>query len=171
MKTTGILLIVFGSIFAIGRGILRVYVNYEYANKIECNWDLADRASTLAQKAEYIDKFVKALEDCKLEGTNSALFLETPETDFNENMKALKSLQSRLIQISNMSETDFAYQTALQQITAQEQGEAHEMLHHLEDCWQRQNHPTIWNWLLAVVFFIIQALMIILGVAIFNNKD
>lgn len=166
MKTVAVLLIVFGFIFTIGRGVMRIYVNYEYTNEVECNWDLADRASTLAQKAEYIDKFVKALEKCNLEGTNSALFLQTPETDFNENMKALKSLQNRLIEISKMDESDFAYQTALQQITEQEQGEAYAMLGHLKDCWKKENYYTIWNPIIAIGFIIVQLLMIFIGFAL-----
>lgn len=170
MKTFGVILILFGSLFAISRGALRIYVWYEYQNTIACNWDLSERASTLAQKSEYMNKFVGALEKCNLDGTNSALFLQTPESDFTQNMKALKSLQQRLSDISGMDENSFAYQTALQQITAQEQGEAHEMLSHLQNCWERQNYYTVWNWLYFVGLLLLQFLCIIIGCFLIDDN-
>lgn len=170
MKTFAVFLILFGSLFAISRGILRIYVSYEYTNEIGCNWDLSERASTIAQKSEYMTKFMKALEAAKLDGVNSNLIMETPESDFTQNMKALKSLQQRLIDISGMDENSFAYQTALQQITAQEQGEAHDMLDNLKECWKRQSHYTIWNELIGIGFLILQFICIVIGCVILSEE-
>ena len=169
MKATGIILLVVGIVFAISRGIFRIYVHYEYKNEIGCNWDLSDRASTIAQKSEYLDKFVLALEKCKLDGTHDALFFPNDENDFTQNMKALKSLQKRLRDISTMDENSFAYQTAMQQITAQEQGEAHNLLDTLYGCWQKEYHYSVWNNLMVIGFLILQALMIIAGIILINE--
>ncbi len=169
MRTLGIIMIIFGSLFAITRGCMNVYSGYEYDKTIGSNWDLADRASTLAQKSEYVNKFVIALDSCKLDGINNSIFLATPDRGFSENMRALKSLQNRLIQISCMSESDFAYQTALQQITAQEQGEAHELTRNLYGCWQKVNHYTLWNDLISLSFLLLQFIIIVVGGALTFN--
>lgn len=129
-----------GICLSIGRGAQRIYANYEYTNTVESSWHLADRASTIAQKSEYIDKFAASLDGQHLQGTNANLFLQTPQSAFDENRKALQSLQNRLRDISKMDESSFAYQTAIQQITAQEQGEAKGILDSFESCWMM---PTI----------------------------
>lgn len=162
-KSIGIILLVGGIVFAISRGIFHVYVHYQYVNEIGSNWDLSDRASTITQKSEYLNKFVTALEKYKLDGLHNALFYPNDENDFTQNMKALKSLQKRLQDISMMDENSFAYQTAMQQITAQEQGEADEMLDNLRGCWVKQNYYTSWNFLIITGFLILQILMIGIG--------
>lgn len=170
MKTsTGILLIVFGFAFAISRGIFGSYAHYKYANEIGCNWELSEKAATIPQKSEYIDKFVASLEKCNLDGTHDAIFYPNDGNSFTANMKALKSLQSRLHDISKIDENSFAYQTAMQQITAQEQGEAQELLDVLYSCWQKDNYYTLWNWMIFVSFLIIQILTILIGLIIIND--
>lgn len=163
MKKLGITLVLLGSIFAILRGIGHLYVSYKYSQTIESNWDLADRASTISQKSEYIDKFIASLESCNLNGTHDAILFDTPENSFDENIKAIKSLQSRLKTISTMKESSFEYQTAMQQITAQEQGEAKNMLNVFQGCWEKENYYTFWNKIMIVSFLIIQILMIVIG--------
>lgn len=166
MKKAGILLLLFGIVFSISRVVMRVSINFEYANKIGCNWDLSERASTIKQKSEYMDKFVKALEKCNLDGINDAIFYPTPESDFSENLKAVKSLQQRLLDISSMDENSLAYQTALQQITAQEQGEAHQMTSTLWECWEQKYYYTYWNGLVVTGFILLQFLLIVMGFTI-----
>lgn len=163
-KSAALLLIGLGLLIAGPRLLFRTYADFEYTNTVESNWDLSVRASTLVQKSEYMDKFVSALEKCNLQGTNSSLFLQTPETDFNENFKALKSLQKRLKDISGMNENDFAYQSALQQITAQEQGEAQAMLGHMESCWLKQNYYTLWNWMVVTFFVLLEGIPMSVGI-------
>lgn len=159
----GWLLLAIGIIFACSRGAYRYYAKFDYRNTISNNWDLSERASTISQKSEYMNKFVAALETQHLTGLNSNLWFQTPSTSFDENMKALKSLQKRLIDISGMDETTMAYQTAIQQITAQEQGEGKSMLDVLYKCWQRQNYYTIWNPLISGIFLLIQGVLIFFG--------
>jgi predicted negative regulator of RcsB-dependent stress response len=168
-NTIAVLLIITGSLFAIGRLAFHIYCSYQYKNEIQNLWTLSDRASTITQKSEYMNKFVDALEKQNLHGVNSALFLPTPENDFDENFKAVKSLQKRLTDISGMDENSFAYQTALQQITAQEQGEAKGMLDEFASCWDKVNHYTDWNWLLCLFFLVLQIGMIITGCAIYDR--
>lgn len=162
-KTIGTILLIGGLVFAISRGIFHWNVNRTYKSEIGSYWDLSDRASTIVQKSEYLNKFVEALEKCKLDGVHDALFYPNDENDFTQNMKALKSLQKRLQDISTMDENSFAYQTAMQQITAQEQGEAHGLLDNLYGCWEKQNYYTAWNGWICLGFLILQILMVGIG--------
>jgi len=105
-----------------------VVADWSYEQSISSPWKLADKASTIVQKANYIDQFVVALENAKLNGTNNAIWLKTPNNSFDSNLEQLKTLQTRLHEIERMDVTSFQYQTAIQQITQQEQGEAKAML-------------------------------------------
>lgn len=163
MRKIGILLIFAGILFFISRSAYRMYANYQFANTVGYNWTLADRASTIAQKSEYIDKFVLALESSGLDGLNCSLIFPTPSREFDNNLKSLKSLQSRLKKISSMDENDFAYQTAMQQITAQEQGEATEMIDIFNSCWHRKNYYTLWSPWYFWGFLTLQFLLIFIG--------
>lgn len=129
---------------------LEVSASYQYENSIGSYWELSDKASTLAQKSAYLDQYVDALEKSGLAGTSDAVFLKTPNNNFDQNMIALKSLQGRMHQIQNMDEQQFAYQTAIQQITAQEQGEASHLTSTFEGCWYLQHKPLLWGWIDAI---------------------
>lgn len=167
----GLLLLLGGLSFAISRGVVRFNASWEYENKISNYWDLADKASTITQKAAYINAFVSALEKADLKDVNANLFRETPASGFNQNFIALKSLQVRLRQISSMDENSFACQTAIQQITEQEQGQACDMLGVFEDCWYRINHYTLWHPVYLVGFILLQALLIIVGGVVLFSDD
>ena len=171
MKKTGIALIIIGFLFAVSRGAYRMYSVYEYKNTIGSNWTLADRASTISRKYEYIYNFVKAFEEQGLSGEYDAIFLKTPNESFNENFKALKSLQFRLKEIQGMNPNSFEYQTALHQITEQEQGQANNMLDVLSGCWQKKNYYTLWNPILIFTFTLLQIGLIFLGWIIFYDAD
>lgn len=123
-----------------------VHADYEYTNTIGSYWSLSEKASTLQQKSAYLDQYVGALEAQHLEGTHDAVFLQTPDNSFDQNMVALKSLQGRMHQIQGMDEQSFAYQTAIQQITAQEQGEAGHLTDTFEGCWYLRNASALWGW-------------------------
>lgn len=129
-----------------------VAANYQYENTIGSYWELSDKASTLTQKSAYLDQYVGALEHSGLAGGSNALFLKTPNNSFDQNMVALKSLQGRMHQIQGMDEQSFAYQTAIQQITAQEQGEASHLTHTFYGCWFLEHHIFLWNWIDALIW-------------------
>lgn len=163
-RTIGIILLISGIAFSLSRISYKIGVYYEYENNIGSKWDLADRASTITQKAEYIDEFVLALDQADLYGIHNAILYPTDENYFDQNMKALKSLQQRLKTISNMDENSFSYQTAMQQITEQEQGEAHKMLENIYKCWKKKNYYSCWNKFIVIGFFFIQLILIVLGI-------
>ena len=125
---------------------------YSYQNNIRGYWDLADKSSTIKAKQEYVDQFVSALENMKHSDYDAIIF-KIPNSSFDFNLKALKSLRDRLEIIREMDESSFAYQTAIQQITAQEQGEAHEMLSIFFGCYTLENFWPAWDWLCALVVF------------------
>lgn len=160
MSKTNKLLLAIGIILCLGRLGFRLYANYDWDSQVGSYWDLSERASTISQKSEYMDKYVGALEVANLEGTNSATFMKTLESSFDENMKALKSLQSRLHDIDTMSESGFAYQTAISQITEQEQGQAKDMNDNIASCWWKVNYYTLWNKLIWVSILIVEILLI-----------
>jgi len=150
---------VIGAIVLIWSG---VKANYEWDTQYGSLWSLSVKASTIEQKSEYIDKFVDALDKSGLQGTNDALMYYTPDNSFDSNIQALKSLQGRLHDISKMDETSFAYQTAIQQITAQEQDDNNQVIGVVEGSWWKVHHYYLWN------DFIILGLiagLILLGIA------
>lgn len=171
MKTIGILLFTAGILFASVRIALNYSAQKELQTKVGSYWNLADRASTIAQKSEYIDKMVDALNNQHLDGSNAGLFYQNETTSYDANMRALKSLQQRLKEISTMSPSSFEYQTAMQQITEQEQGGAEEMLSVIKSCWYKKYHYTYWNDIIVFSFFIIQGFLIVFGLITWINKS
>lgn len=128
----------------------------QYTNRVGNYWTLADRASTLADKRQFIDRFVAALEKADLEGTHNAAFFLTPENSFDANLTAVKSLQQRLAEIESMDIKSFEYQQALSQVTQQEMNEAEDMLKVFKGCWILENHTLAWSWhagLIAAILF------------------
>lgn len=162
----GTLFIIAAVALGVFLGYQFIYSSYQYNNEVKSYWDIADKTSTISQKSDYIDKFVDALKASHLEGTNDALFLKTPNTSFNQNFQALLSLQDRLHQIKTMDETSLAYQTAIQQITAQEQGQADDMLGTFHGCWMKVHYYWLWNPILGLIYFLAPIILIIFGVAI-----
>ena len=131
--------------------------SYEYERTIGSYWSLSVKASALDAKADYLDKFVAAIDSAKLSGHDALLF-PTPDNDVGQNIAALKTLQTRMREIRKMDVTGFAYQQAISQITAQEQGEAKEMLDVIEGRWWLDHHPYNWDWIGLVI-----ALALVLG--------
>lgn len=128
--------------------------SYQYEREVHSYWSLADKSSTITAKAGYLDQFVRALGQQGLAGTYDAVIYPTLDNSFDANFEALKSLQGRLHEIQQMNVTSFEYQTAIQQITAQEQGEAKAMLNVFEGAWFKRHHFMLWDWvlMLQVVF-------------------
>jgi len=157
MRTFGIILTIVSAIILIADIFTGVIGHYQYSKKYESYWELAVKASSIEKKIEGIDKFVAALESSNLSGQYNAIFLETPNNSFDENFAALKSLQSRLHEIQSMDIKSFEYQTALQQITQQEQNEAAGMLNVFSGIWWKDNHFLLWDWICItqVVLFVI----------------
>lgn len=128
-----------------------ISANYEYKQNISAEWNLADKSSTISAKREHLDKFVDHLAKANLQGSYNAVVFKTPDNSFDANFEALKSLQSRLHEIEGMNVKSFEYQTAIQQITSQEQGDAQAMLDVFEGCWYLRHHPLLWDWIGVVV--------------------
>jgi predicted negative regulator of RcsB-dependent stress response len=154
MKTKQIIGIILFSISAITALCLlglNVYATYRWNKELYSYWNLADKSSTLSAKSDYIDKFVEALEKEKLAEYN-AIFLKTPDNNVKNNLEALKTLQKRLHEAKSMDINSFEYQKAIEQITAQEQGEAKEMIETLKGGWLLANYPYLWAWFQMVVW-------------------
>ena len=133
----------FLTILMIGKQIV---TKYKYEKEYFSYWQLADKSSTIEEKSIYIDRFVIALREAKMEGKNNALILTTPDNSFDYNFKALLSLQIRLKEIKQMDVKSFEYQTAIQQITAQEQGEAENMLNVFSGIYWQTYNFMCWEW-------------------------
>ena len=138
-----------------------IIASWRYENTISASWDLADKASTIPQKAKYIDQFIANLKASGLQGQYNALWLKTPNNSFDANLEQLETLQVRLHEIQNMDVASFQYQTAIQQITDQEQGEAHNMLSIFKGVWYKAHYLYLWDWVLAVLII----LLIVAGTA------
>ncbi len=149
-----------------------IYSTYSYNKRIKYAWNMADKSSTLIEKSTYINEYVNILESGKEKfRENSAVIFPTPNTDFQKNLRALKSLQTRLNEMKKLDEKSVAYQMAIQQITAQEQGEAQEMLSVISECWYLENYPWFISfYLLFIIFFILEVFFLFAGLVIAFNE-
>lgn len=170
MRTAGVVLLILGLVLLIGSIYNGIMGHYQYERDFASYWSLAEKASTLAQKQQYIDEFVKALDNSKYKGSYNAIILKTPDNSFDRNFEALKSLQLRLHEIQKMDVTSFQYQTAIQQITAQEQGEASAMLDVFSGVWWLENHPWLWDWLLIITIITILFTIVLGGVLLLMDS-
>jgi len=144
-------------------GVAETRISYLYSNAIGSYWALSEKASTLQQKSTYLDKYVAGLESAEL-APHNAIIYPTPNNSVEQNLVALKSLQGRMHQIQGMDEQSFAYQTAIQQITAQEQGEAHQLTETFEGAWLLANHPIFWGWINGLIWVFIIVPLVGLGI-------
>lgn len=126
--------------------VFGVMGTYQYKKFYGSYWSLAEKSSTIEKKAYNMDKFVANLEKCGFEGQYNALITPSPDNSFDENFAALKTLQQRLHEIQTMDIKSFEYQTAIQQITEQEQGEGQGMICEIEGIWWKNNNFLLWNW-------------------------
>lgn len=86
-------------------------------------------------------------------------------------MIALKSLQGRMHQIQGMDEQSFAYQTAMQQITAQEQGEATHLTDTFKGIWFRQKHLFLYDWVDILMWVAMIVFVIVTGKFAFGSRS
>ena len=143
--------------------ISNIRASYHYERDISSSWELANKASTIETKYIYISKFVDIIKENKEKfATHNAIWLETPNNSFDNNLAMLETLKDRLNTIKGMNPNSFEYQTAIQQITAQEQGEAHNMLNVFEGCYFLNNYMLLWGWIGGIIVVIL-ALGLIIG--------
>jgi hypothetical protein len=164
MKKQGLLYVSIGTIWLVVMIFFTTIGNYHYERDYESYWNLSVKASTIQQKAMYIDKFVAGFKGKGFEGDYNAVFFKTPDNSFDKNLEALQSLKTRLDEIQKMNVASFEYQTAIQQITAQEQGEAEAMLEVFSGIWWKKNYIFLWEWIASVEVLICITLIIIGGV-------
>lgn len=107
----------------------------ELNNVLTGYWDVADKSATIEKKSEYVDKFVGSIEKLKLNEGNSAVVFKSYSNYMPNNYDAIKSLQKRLHEVKDMDPKSFQYQTAMQQLTGQEWGEAHDLINQFEYKW------------------------------------
>lgn len=153
-RTIGAILIVLGLILFVNQVRLEIVSKYAYEKTYGNLWSLADKSSTIPAKQDYINKFVTVLKAGKEKGDFSdynAMWLKTPDNQFDANLKALETLAGRLKEIQNMDPTSFQYNTAIQQITAQEQGEAHALMGVFSGCYFMASWFLVWGWVGAVM--------------------
>jgi predicted negative regulator of RcsB-dependent stress response len=165
MKTTGIILIVICSMLLLMDIGFGIYSDYQYTKTIKSYWNLADKASSIEQKVVGIDKFIQALEKSELQGQYNAIIFTTPDNSFDQNFIAVKSLQKRMHEIQTMDVTSFQYNTAIQQITQQEQGEANDMMQVFRGCWYKEHYFLLWNWICGLQV-IMTCLVLISGIVL-----
>ena len=127
-----------------------VFANYNW-EKIESNWTLADRSSTIEQKSKYMNLFLGELDELYSVGKiaqYNALIFKTPKNNSKNNIDAVRSLSSRLDEIKTLSPSSFEYNQAIQQITAQEQGEAEAMIRTIRGAYVLGSYWYVWSWYL-----------------------
>jgi hypothetical protein len=151
MKKQGIFLVIIGALSIIAIILTYNIGKFQYERDHLSFWNLAEKASTIQQKAMYMDKFVASFQNKGFEGEYNAIIFKTQDNSFDKNYEALQSLKKRLDEIQKMNIASFEYQTAIQQITQQEQGEAHNLLDELSGVWWKRNYIFNWEWICAAI--------------------
>lgn len=147
-RTWGIILIVLGVLLLANQIRVSILSDYNYEKNYTQLWELADKSSTIPAKEKYIVTFVETLKHGKSEGQfadNDAIWLKTPNNNFDANLAAVETLAQRLKEIQTMDPKTFEYNTAIQQITAQEQGQASHLMSVFKGCYLLQNYPIVWG--------------------------
>lgn len=169
MKSLGLGLILL-CVVALGYQVEQLIMSdYQFEKQYLYAWNLADKSSTIDAKSKYIAQFVEKLETNKIDFSEyNAVWLKTPDNSFEMNLSALKTLNSRLNEIQKMDVKSFEYQTAIQQITAQEQGEAHNLIRVIRGCWNKENYAVVWGWygFLWCIFFLITIIVGLIVLAV-----
>jgi hypothetical protein len=125
----------------------RLVAKYQFEKDYGFAWNLAYKSSTIEAKAGYIAQFIGLMESNKTDfSAHNAKWMTTPDNSFEMNLAALKTLNSRLQEVMKMDVKSFEYQTAIQQITQQEQGEADQLIGAIYGCWLKEKHPVVWTW-------------------------
>lgn len=156
-------MLVCAAVLTIWMIVTQVVSTYRFEKNYSQLWELADKSSTIPAKQQYISKFVSALEAGYANGEFSrhdAIWLTTPNNSFEANLTALKSLASRLEEIQGMNPSSFEYNTAIQQITAQEQGESRQLLNVINGCYELKNYPIIWKWIGGTLCVVVAVLAV-----------
>lgn len=158
---TPLLLIAIGILLLIIQDITQIKASFTLEKNYTQLWELADKSSTIPAKRKLIGDFVAALEAGRREfSSHDAVWLQTPNNSFESNLAALRSLSGRLAQIEDMAPDSFQYNTAIQQITAQEQGEAHRLLSVIRGCYELKSYPVVWGWIGGIICAIACGLII-----------
>ncbi len=126
--------------------------DYQWNNKYLYAWDLGVKQSTLAGKSQYISEFTDTIKEHRADFAEyNAIFLKTPNNSFEKNLEALNTLCIRMKEIQEMDPTSFQYNTAIEQITRQEQDEAIDMIMVFKGCWFLKHCIYLWRWVTGVV--------------------
>lgn len=150
MKTIGITAIILGVFLCVYQIQTQIRASYRLEKYYTNLWELADKSSTISAKYQYLLQFSSALQLGYNRGefaSHDAIWLQTPNNSFESNLKALTSLVERLAEIREMNPSSFEYNTAIQQITAQEQGEAGKIMAIFRGCYELASYPAIWGWI------------------------
>ena len=165
MEKFGKFLIAIGVCSLIFLNVSKIAASYQYSKNVLSYWKLADKSSTIVEKSRNLDLFVAQFSDEKYKGEYDAIIFKTPDNSFDGNFKALTSMQLRLQEIKTMDISSFEYQTAIQQITAQEQGEAFDMLDTLKGVWYKENYFYLWDWV-GFIFVLLSVVVLSVGLMI-----
>ena len=164
MKLASVVIFAVGLLLGAFQIRTEVVAEYRLENGYTQFWGLADKSSTIQAKQRYITQFVEALKAGQARGefaTHDAVWLKTPNNSFSANLTALESLSQRLTEIQALNPNSFEYNTAIQQITAQEQGEAKAMMDVFTGCYERENFPIVWGWIGGLCAVLAIALVIV----------
>jgi hypothetical protein len=168
--------IAFGWLFAIAFIVILILLitsginaDRTYRSKYGSYWQLADRSSTLQAKEQYVTQFVNNIQAHRSEFVDyNAVIVQTPDNNFDNNLNAVITLRDRLHTIQQMNESSFEYQTAIQQITGQEMGQADAMMSDIEGSWYLKNYPCLWSWYFGLMI-VLEFFLITVGIALLTS--
>jgi hypothetical protein len=168
MRIVGWVLVVLSIVLFTVYGFGALSVHNRVMNSSLSYWNLADKSSTLEAKCDNIDKFVAAINK-ETFTTNNAWLYPNINNSIEYNKAALLTLQKRLHEIKRLDPNSLAYATSIQQITAQEQGEAQYMIGEIYGCLYKATYSMYWGWL-SVLILTLYSIIFIVG-CVFCNWD
>jgi hypothetical protein len=140
----GILSLLIWSVLAVSY----IGTSFAWERDYGSKWELADRASTIKAKADLVASFLNSIELSPSRfSDHNAIFLRTDQNSLKRNLDALRTLSLRLEEISMMDPRSPEYQWAIQQITAQEQGEAEGLIGTIRGCFFLGTMSLAWGWI------------------------
>jgi hypothetical protein len=98
--------------------VIKISQWYEIKQKM-AYLNLADDASTPAKKAEYLGKFIEAMEKTNLP-EHAAFWWKTSENCIADQLSVVKSLKERCDELVGKDPESMGYATGIQQVTGQE---------------------------------------------------
>lgn len=167
MKTLGQSLTFLGIIIILLYIIIGSFQSTKYHSQFQSYYTLSKNATTIEQKAEYFNEFLKEIDLYNFENEHDAIIYKSESNSFNYNHDILKEYKTKLDSLSCLNLGDFDYSTALIEIN---NVNINSPIHEIKGIWFKTYHPLLWNWF-CTIGVLISIIILIIGIIIWSNDS